>query len=238
MGVGTAEALRATLLVVQAWVLLGPVRARLRPVAHARLPTRVLVVVGIDAGLPVMLHSDGTPQGLVLVHEEVFGEDLGHLHFLGLGQELRLRLLPSVGELAGCAAAALGHLGVGGAEADLPHRPVFLNLPPSVDQQPVGVALRCPGAQLLLLVRKAANLLATTAPAVAPPGFVLCGVVGDLVAGVREDAVLPVGARPRGHTLARHVPVPQAAEGVDGRAPALRVEVEAKAEGRLAAHSV
>mmetsp|Transcript_2560 Transcript_2560/g.6022 ORF Transcript_2560/g.6022 Transcript_2560/m.6022 type:complete len:222 (+) Transcript_2560:569-1234(+) len=184
--IGTAQALRAALVVRQAGVFLGPVWARLRPVADGDVAPGILVVVGIDAGLPVVLHPDGAPERLVLVHEEVFGQRLGNLLLLFSCQQLCGALLSGMGEFAGRPATALGDVRVGGAKANLAPRPDRLrpevitstgdSPTASIDQQPVGVEFRSPTSQLLSMC-KAADLLPTAALSVAPPRLVLCWMV-------------------------------------------------------------
>merc|ERR1719174_429228 len=116
-----AEAARAAVLVVRAAVRALPVRAHLRAVANARVAAQVLVVVRVDALLPVVEGADGAPQRLVRPHEEVRGDALQAL--------LRLRahgtqdLLAGVRIRAALPLLALAHAREGRAEAVLPQAP-------------------------------------------------------------------------------------------------------------------
>mmetsp|Transcript_65341 Transcript_65341/g.156060 ORF Transcript_65341/g.156060 Transcript_65341/m.156060 type:complete len:320 (+) Transcript_65341:69-1028(+) len=130
VGVWAAQAQRAALGVFGARVLLGPVGAQPRAVADVHRATRILVVVRVDAVVPLVLHSDGAPVDLVFEHEEVIRQGRLKLLLLGLLQQGRRDLFPGVRESAGRSAPALAHLREGGAEAALaPALPLFLCLP-------------------------------------------------------------------------------------------------------------
>jgi hypothetical protein len=45
----------------------------------------VLVIVSVHARLPIVLHTDGTPEGLELEHEELISEGRMFLALLLLG---------------------------------------------------------------------------------------------------------------------------------------------------------
>lgn len=65
------EAPRATSCVLRIPIHLLPVRADDGAVPEPRIPAIVLVVVRVDALLPVVEGADGAPLGLVRPHEEV-----------------------------------------------------------------------------------------------------------------------------------------------------------------------
>mmetsp|Transcript_6322 Transcript_6322/g.18780 ORF Transcript_6322/g.18780 Transcript_6322/m.18780 type:complete len:318 (+) Transcript_6322:615-1568(+) len=98
----------ASLGILSAGVLLGPVGAGPRAIAYGHLPPRVLVIVRVDAGLPVVLNPDRAPERLESVHEELLCQRTGCLLLLLERQERRASLLSGVCEGAGRTAPALG----------------------------------------------------------------------------------------------------------------------------------
>mmetsp|Transcript_49536 Transcript_49536/g.105980 ORF Transcript_49536/g.105980 Transcript_49536/m.105980 type:complete len:334 (+) Transcript_49536:1381-2382(+) len=222
------------------------------------MPARVLVVVSVDACLPIMLHTDWAPEGLEPVHEEFVGQRRRPLLLLVTRQERRPDLLATVCEGAGVTAAAASHVRVGSTKAVLvdlwvvegASRAVAAGDQPKVrtgvygprtlwsrgatpEDAPVGVALEGVHTELSIAVREAADLLATAVTVVAELSLVLGRVVGDLLARVGEGAEIAARALlTLGDVLAKDVPVPKLArERVDEGPAPLRLEVVAEALG-------
>merc|ERR1719217_1637002 len=77
VGVGATQPERTTLCVVSPRFHDVPVWARRWAIADANLSTRILVVVSIHAGLPIVLDADRAPQGFELVGEKLLGHRTG-----------------------------------------------------------------------------------------------------------------------------------------------------------------
>jgi hypothetical protein len=173
----------------------------------------ILIVVCIDAGLPIMLYTDWAPECLELVHEEVIRQGSWPLKFLLFVQQRGSDFIAAVGKGTGVAATAAGHIGIGGAEpvlvdlwviqgsscATSPPKGVALShevhrwiallgswCPDSAKNAPIGITVQCIVAQFLLTMREAADFLAPTVTVVAQFGLVLSSVVGDFLARVGE----------------------------------------------------
>mmetsp|Transcript_116203 Transcript_116203/g.276194 ORF Transcript_116203/g.276194 Transcript_116203/m.276194 type:complete len:242 (+) Transcript_116203:603-1328(+) len=119
MRVGATEAKRTPLGVFGAGVLLAPVWAQPGSVPDGGGASRILVVVRINASVPLVLHADWTPARLVLVHEKVVSQGMWLLVLLSDGQKRNSYLLAGVCEGAACAAATLTDIWIRGAKAPL-----------------------------------------------------------------------------------------------------------------------
>ena len=138
-------------------------RRRKVAIPAGKTTARVLVVVRVDAVLPVVLHADRAPVHLELVHEKLVGHGDRVLRLLGLGEEGGSDLLARVREGAAVPAAAHGGVRVPGAEA-------LLVVPRVVP------GLRGRGGPALLVVRPAAtrNCRWTGCGALRGPGMAAC----------------------------------------------------------------
>mmetsp|Transcript_49377 Transcript_49377/g.127433 ORF Transcript_49377/g.127433 Transcript_49377/m.127433 type:complete len:303 (-) Transcript_49377:251-1159(-) len=261
VGERASDTQRAPLGVLQRRLLPLPVQARPRAVADARVPPGVLVVVCVDARLPVVLDAHGAPERLEAVHEEVVGQRRGPLLLLLVRKERRPDLLAGVSKCAGIAAAATRNVRIRCAEAVLVDlrmvertRRVVARIDAllthvgkvrahalhprragthAAEHAPVGVALDGMRTELRIAVREAAHFLATAVTVVAKLSLVLRGMVRDLLPRVRERAEVAVGAFLLvSDVLAQNVPVLQLpCQRVDQRPTALRLEVIAEALG-------
>merc|ERR1740130_260359 len=70
MRIRTQHAVGTPLLVIQSSLFPFPIRTWAGTVANPRMPPRILVVVGVDARLPIMLHADRAPECLESVHKK------------------------------------------------------------------------------------------------------------------------------------------------------------------------
>merc|ERR1719482_1893162 len=121
--VRTAEAVRASSLIRRRTILLLPVWARTRTVADARVTPGILVVVRVDAGLPVVLNPDRAPMDLEALREELRGQL--HLLLLLLGEERRRDLFAAMSEGAEVLPPAVFHVRVIRAQPELLHGAVL-----------------------------------------------------------------------------------------------------------------
>merc|ERR1719436_1930557 len=123
MRVRTAQTQWATLRVLCPRVLLAPIGAQFVPVADRHGPPGVLVVVRVDAGVPLVLYADRTPTGLVLVHEKLVSQSRRLLALLCDVEKRCTNFLPRVGERAGRSSPAHRGGRERRAEAPLMSRP-------------------------------------------------------------------------------------------------------------------
>mmetsp|Transcript_34178 Transcript_34178/g.102000 ORF Transcript_34178/g.102000 Transcript_34178/m.102000 type:complete len:387 (-) Transcript_34178:291-1451(-) len=128
--VGTPEAEGAALRVAGSRVLLAPVGTQASSIADGDRPPSVLIVVSVDAGVPLVLHPHGAPACLVLVHEEAVCQSRGVLVLLADVQERCADLLPGVRKRADGPAPAQPDVGEGGAESPLRAARVAQGAPP------------------------------------------------------------------------------------------------------------
>jgi hypothetical protein len=83
------------------------------------MATGILVVVRVNAVLPVVLYTHWAPDRLESIHKKGVGEGWELLFFLGHIEQRRPSFLASVGECASLAPAAVSHFWIRGTEAAL-----------------------------------------------------------------------------------------------------------------------
>mmetsp|Transcript_3148 Transcript_3148/g.9170 ORF Transcript_3148/g.9170 Transcript_3148/m.9170 type:complete len:239 (+) Transcript_3148:812-1528(+) len=199
----TPQTERAALRILCIGIFLGPVRTWLWTVRDGDHSARVLVVVCVDARLPIVLHADWAPESLELVHEELLRQSSGRLLFLVDREERRAHLLSRMRKGASRATSALRRRGKRRAEALLLTRrlcPLVVGPAPFVARRnwpiaarvqclctdslprrrvdrPVRVPLGAPDSEFRVTVRKATHGLPTTSTSIATTRLVLRQVV-------------------------------------------------------------
>mmetsp|Transcript_60547 Transcript_60547/g.160961 ORF Transcript_60547/g.160961 Transcript_60547/m.160961 type:complete len:300 (+) Transcript_60547:999-1898(+) len=245
----------ATLLILRVMVAVLPIRARPWPITNIWRSASVLIVMCVDAGLPVMLSANGTPSSFELMNEKLICQRAGFLTFFLFREDTGLDFFTRVCECAKLAATTLGNIRKRATESLLGpqdwHRIItefnktFGNLRLRhrsrgkrarryhcrAAEPPHRVQVCRMHAQLGGSMRKATDVSAPTLARLAQLGLVLRRVIRNLVCRVRELANIAERALTSlRHSRAHEVPVSQSASLQVNHWPAsLRIQVKVEA---------